>query len=294
MYQYRINYYSREPATMRWKLEFSVFEASFPGSSSRCLVHHLRSLGDFIKLCKRFQINKLSGGRVLDDYIWMHQYKSYKITLVDEYNPWTNNEKNGLYEGSMASWIIQFFGWKEVGNHYLLAYERFSWDLQSYAKQHIFKFEIMSPPKDISSFLLQPFFWDPEYCDSVHLHNKLLARGKMRLPGGLTNVLDEGLVKEKVAQRPTMPYDYTNGCDLVRIFHSGFSHHGEMDKKVREKVGKTKADMVLYLNSTFPKLVMSLHTAGLEIYRRDVLLLDPDKAPSNLGVFYDGRIRFGR
>ncbi|GKB59953.1 gypsy type transposase [Tanacetum coccineum] len=205
-------------------------------------------------------------------------YMGISLHWWTKYQPWpnnekkTNNEKNGLYEGSAAvvrripksghtlqhfikdirtltsaaSGIIQFFGWKEVGNHYLLAYERFPWDLQSDGRKSdlpklakckslelrdlIEKVSCSSPPKDIR---------------------------------GLTNVLDEGFVKEKVAQRPTMPYDYTDGCDLVRIFRNGFSHHGEMDKKVREKVGKTKADMVLYLNSTFPKLVMSLHTAGL-------------------------------
>ncbi|GJS55934.1 serine/threonine-protein kinase/endoribonuclease IRE1a-like protein [Tanacetum coccineum] len=173
------------------------------------------------------------------------------------------------------------------------------------------------PPKDISSFLLQPFFWDPNTAiqfistisdllegkwdwyqarklvkDNIN-QNQVFTNQWFQL-GCLTNVLDVGFVKERVAQRHIMPYDYTDGCDLVRIFRNGFSHHGEMDKKVREKVGKTKADIVLYLNSTFPKLVLSLHNAGLEIYRRDVVLLDPDKAPSNLGVFYEGRIRFGR
>ncbi|GKE49526.1 serine/threonine-protein kinase/endoribonuclease IRE1a-like protein, partial [Tanacetum coccineum] len=254
---------------------------------------------------------------------------------------------------SDASGIIQFFGWKEVGNHYLLAYERFRWDLQNDGRKsdlpslgksllsfstpeyqfdnqldltptELAKCKSLElrdliekvPPKDISSFLLQPFFWDPntaiQFISTISdllkgkwdwYQDRKLVRDSINQnqvftnqwfqPGGLINVLDEGFVKERVAQRPTMPYDYTDGCDLVRIFRNGFRHHGEMDKKVREKVRKTKADMVLYLNSIFPKLVLSLHTAGLEIYRRDVLLLDPDKAPSNLGVFYEGRIRFG-
>ncbi|GJW80820.1 serine/threonine-protein kinase/endoribonuclease IRE1a-like protein [Tanacetum coccineum] len=124
--------------------------------------------------------------------------------------------------------------------------------------------KVSCPPKDISSFLLQPFFWDPNTAiqfistisdllegkwdwyqarklvrDSIN-QNQVFTNQWFQ-PGGLTNVLDEGFVKERVAQRPTMPYDYTDGCDLVRIFRNGFSHHGEMDKKVREKVGKTKA-----------------------------------------------------
>nr|GEV24200.1 hypothetical protein [Tanacetum cinerariifolium] len=224
--------------------------------------------------------------------------KQSRIAIVKENSKeWTHPStfhKRYRTLTSAASEIIQFFGWKEVGNHYLLAYERFPWDLQSYAKQHTFKFDIMSNGRkpDLPSLgksLLS--FSTPKYQFDNQLDLTPIELAKCR-GLELRDLIEKVSAKElSVAQRPTMPYDYIDGCDLVRVFYNGFSHHGEMDKKVREKVGKTKANMVLYLNSTFTKLVMSLHTAGLEIYRRDVLLLDP---PSNLRVFYEGRIRFDR
>ncbi|GKA95809.1 serine/threonine-protein kinase/endoribonuclease IRE1b, partial [Tanacetum coccineum] len=160
----------------------------------------------------------------------------------------------------------------------------------------------LSPPKNIYEFLLQPCFWDThttiqfiitfsnflegewESSWARRIVNESFIKDDQVFTGRWDNCgLYEDFVDERVAARPvtSQPYDFTQGCSLVRIFRNAFGHHDEMSDDVRKVVGKTKAEMLVYFLKKFPNLLMTLHTQGVEI-------LKTRKVAPNLRVFYQG------
>ncbi|GKB38933.1 putative ribonuclease H-like domain-containing protein [Tanacetum coccineum] len=129
----------------RSRLLFAYVKAIFPNVDFPCTVLYARNLDEFSKICHDYDIERLPGGRTIDDLLWMQEYAT-KMILVDPERK--NHTANGLYEGENAIVIrikrtdnimnkikklrcyddndnvLHFYGWQEEDDHYHLAFER--------------------------------------------------------------------------------------------------------------------------------------------------------------------------
>ncbi|GJZ85339.1 serine/threonine-protein kinase/endoribonuclease IRE1a, partial [Tanacetum coccineum] len=129
----------------RSRLLFAYVKAIFPNVDFPCTVLYARNLDEFSKICHDYDIERLPGGRTIDDLLWMQEYAT-KMILVDPERK--KHTANGLYEGENAIVIrikrtdnimnkikklrcyddndnvLHFYGWQEEDDHYHLAFER--------------------------------------------------------------------------------------------------------------------------------------------------------------------------
>ncbi|GKB39073.1 serine/threonine-protein kinase/endoribonuclease IRE1 [Tanacetum coccineum] len=149
------------PPTLRWHLVFANVKAIFPFTDFSSKVLYARNLAEFTKICHAYDIERLPGGRTIEDLLWIQKYHT-KMISVDAKAKWKNNTTNGLYEGANARVIrinrtaniiniikkirsyddnenvLHFYGWHEESDYYHFAFEMCCVTSEDFSEAHSF------------------------------------------------------------------------------------------------------------------------------------------------------------
>ncbi|GJW71813.1 hypothetical protein Tco_0128730 [Tanacetum coccineum] len=148
------------PPKLKWRLVFANVKAGFPNTELPCKVLYARNLDEFMKICQRYDIESLPGGRTIEELCWIRMFR--KKMIVDPLAEWTNNTTTGLYEDVIVRVmridkrtnivntikrvrhdeindnILRFYGWQEQSDFYYFAYEKCEHTLAEYVGLHNF------------------------------------------------------------------------------------------------------------------------------------------------------------